>query len=208
MLTSDHMDDKWFKTQQKRVGATAEDIARVMGRSRVNVSHILTGRQRMSLEWAQAFAEVLQVPLAQVLEKAGVTDRDTAQQAAPGFSDGDAAPWTGKTTNPGKFEAIGAAFGARPGVDVWTVKARAMELAGILPGDFILVDTHAAEMVKTGDVVIAQVYSRGTAKTVLRRWSAPVLLAQCSPSEDEPVYVVDGDNVAIRGKVIANWRLL
>ena len=57
------MDDKWFKQQQKRVGATAEDIAQKMGRTRANVSNIYTGRQKMSLEWARAFAEVLQVPI-------------------------------------------------------------------------------------------------------------------------------------------------
>ena len=58
------MDDKWFKRQQKIAGVTAADIADRMGRARSNVSHILNGHQRMSLEWAKAFAEVLNVPLA------------------------------------------------------------------------------------------------------------------------------------------------
>lgn len=203
------MDDKWFKEQQRKVGVTAEDIAQKMGRARSNVSHILTGKQRMSLDWAKAFAEVLQVPLATVLERAGVTDAETAQQVTRGFSEGDAAPWVsaqgqaGQQTN----RDIAAALGAtRLGIDIWRVRGQSMVLAGILAGDFILVDTHQAERVKAGDVVVAQVYHRDGATTVLRRFEPPVLVAASCDPEERKVYVVDGENVAIRGKVISCWR--
>jgi SOS-response transcriptional repressor LexA len=201
------IDDKWFKQQQKRVGVTADEIAAKRGLSRVNVSHILTGRQRMSLDWAKAFAEVLQVPLATVLEKAGITDAATAQTISPGFAESDAAPWKPQAFDDRKPQTIADAFGAKPGVDIWQVKGIAMCGAGLLPGDFILVDTHQAERVKPGDTVIAQVYARnGTAKTVLRRWVPPVLVSVAGNGEPTEVHVVDHDNVAMRGKVIASWR--
>lgn len=203
------MDEKWFKQQQKRVGVTAEDIANKMGRARSNVSHILNGHQRMSLDWAKAFAEVLQVPLATVLEKAGVTDAPTAQTITPGFSDSDAAPFV---YGPGLTEghqtrSIAQLLGEKPGVDVWRVKSRAMALAGLIEGDFMLVDTHAAERVRPGDVVIAQIYSRNGASTVLRRFEPPVLVANSPDPADARIYVVDGQNVVIRGKVVASWRV-
>ena len=209
MLTSDRMDEKWFKAQQRKVGVTAEDIANRMGRARSNVSHILTGKQRMSLDWAKAFAEVLQVPLATVLEKAGVTDGETARQVAPGMSEGDAAPWQGA---PGQQDqqtvrAIAAALGAtRPGVDVWRVKSASMVLGGLMVGDFLLVDGHQADRAKPGDVVIAQVYNRDGATTVLRRFEPPVLVAASCDPEERKVHVVDGENVLIRGRVVASWR--
>ena len=203
------MDEKWFKTQQKKVGVTADEIAQKMGRTRANVSHILTGRQRMSLDWAKAFADVLQQPLDVILEKAGVTDAPTAQQVMPGFSDGDAAAWipgpVHADTSPIKAAAI--AFGERPGVDVWRVQSRAMALTGLLEGDFILVDTHQSERAKPGDVVIAQVYNRTGATTVLRRFEPPVLIAASIDPADGRVHVVDGVNVVSRGKVIASWRV-
>jgi SOS-response transcriptional repressor LexA len=202
------MDDKWFKAQQRRVGVTAEDIAKHRGLSRVNVSHILTGRQAMSLDWAKAFAEVLQVPLATVLEKAGAADPVTARQLVPGFADSDATPFTlGPGLGPGQtVKTISEALGARPGVDVWKVKGRAMALGGILDGDFLLVDTHQAERVRPGDVVIAQLYSRTDAITVLRRFEPPVLVAASADPAEGRVHVVDGVNVVIRGKVVACWR--
>jgi SOS-response transcriptional repressor LexA len=201
------IDVKWFKQQQKRVGVTADEIAAKRGLSRVNVSHILTGRQRMSLDWAKAFAEVLQVPLATVLEKSGITDAATAQTISPGFAESDAAPWKPQGFEDRKPQVIAEAFGARPGVDVWQVKGNAMCGAGLLAGDLILVDTHQAERVKSGDTVIAQVYARnGTAKTVLRRWMPPVLVSVSGSGEATEVHVVDHENVVIRGKIVASWR--
>ncbi len=196
------MDEKWFKNQQKRVGVTAEDIAKKRGLSRVNVSHILTGRQRMSLDWAKAFAETLQVPLATVLEKAGVTDQATAQELTPGFAESDVAPFAPKGMEERGPRSIAEAFGARPGVDVWRVKGDAMARLGYLPGDYILVDSFAADRVAPGDAVIAQVYDRQNATTVLRVWQPPVLVCP----KDHTVHVVDNNNVSIRGRVVASWR--
>lgn len=201
------MDDKWFKQQQKRAGVTAEDIAREMGRDRTAVSHIYTGRRRMSLEWAKVFARVLGVQLDDVLQHAGVIDDDEPARAALAFSESDATPWQGRGGEAEKVAAVVRAFGGeRAGVDVWTVRGNAMALGGLLPGDRMLVDTHQSERCRAGDVVIAQVYNRHTAETVLRRYEPPVLVAASGDPAAGRVLVVDGSNVVIRGKVVASWR--
>lgn len=200
------MDDKWFKQQQKRVGVTAEDIAARLGRSRSNVSHILNGKQRMSLEWAKAFADVLQVPIATVLEKSGAANSETAQRVSPGFAEAEAAPWSGQGAEHDRNRRIAEMMGARSGVDLWSVRGNGMLLGGYRSGDFILVDTHASERARRGDDVIAQIYRHGGARTVFRRFEPPVLLP-LSPDPDElTVMVVDNDTVVIRGKVVASWR--
>jgi transcriptional regulator with XRE-family HTH domain len=205
------MNAKWFKDKQKQVGVTADVIAQRMGRSRSNVSHILNGHQRMSLEWAEAFAEVLQVPVAEVLEQAGAAKPQVVQQLRPGFAESDAVAWE---PGPGLAEGhlvqdLAKRLGGRPGVDTWRVRTHAMAQMGYLEGDYMLVDTHQAERVKAGDTVLAQVYdnTRGTAATVLRRFRPPVLVAAAAPPQDVQVNVVDGVNVVIRGKVIASWRM-
>lgn len=201
------MDDKWFKAQQKRVGVTADAIADVIGRDRSVVSKILSGKQRMTLAWARAFAEVLQVPLSTVLEKAGVADAPTVQAVVPGFAESDAAPWVPGPASaesrdvPTVAQALG---GGRPGVDVWRVKGLAMAQHGLLDGDYMLVDTHQAERVRPGDTVVAQVYNPRGATTVLRTFAPPVLMS--ADPNDTSVHVVDGVNVVIRGKVVASWR--
>lgn len=207
VLTSDAMDLAWFKKRQKQVGVTAEDIARRMGRARSNVSHILNGHQRMSLDWADAFAEVLQVDVATILEKAGVGSTALVAQLRPGFADSDAIPWQGQDRKP---KSIAGALGLdRAGVDIWQAKSSAMALQGILSGDFLLVDTHVSERSGAGDVVIAQIYnnSNGSATTVIRRFEPPVLVAASTDPSDQRVHVVDGVNVVIMGKVAASWRV-
>lgn len=202
------VDDRWFKQQQRRAGVTAEQIAARLGRSRTNVSHILNGKQRMSIDWAKAFSEALGVPLAEVLERAGASDGQTAQKLSPGFSDSDAAPWIAAPTDRGAATTA-ETLGARPGIDVWRVKSDSMIGAGMMPGDFMLVDTHQAERLQAGDVVVAQVYNnlRGTAATVLRRWLPPALVSQPAGPTVPALNVVDGINVLVRGKVIASWRV-
>ncbi len=203
------MDEKWFKQRQKEAGVTAEDIAQKLGRNRSAVSHIYSGQRRMSLEWAQAFSDVLDVSVDEVLKRAGVYEPQVAQQLKPGFAESDATPFIGKASQIEAMTRIAAQMGGgRPGIDIWTVKSDALCLSGYLEGDMILVDTHQSERCKAGDTVIAQVYNRqtGGAETILRRFEPPVLVAANANPNQQRVHVVDGNNVAIRGKVIAQWR--
>lgn len=164
----------------------------------------------MTLDWAKAFAEVLDVSVSEVLERAGVLDSATEGPVERGFSDGDAAQFVGPEPKlrevMGQAEAFG---GGRPGIDVWTVREPSMALHGYQPGDLILVDTHLSERTKAGDVVVAQVYdnTNGSARTVLRRVDPPVLVAAHPDPMQGKAYVIDGVNVVIRGVVMASWRM-
>ncbi len=203
------MDILWFKKMQRQAGVTAEDIAAKMGRDRSIVSKIYSGQQRMSLDWAKAFADVLNVSLDEVLEHAGELDTLRARELKPGFAESDAAPFIGKGGDANAIEARARAFGGgRPGVDVWEVRGGALALGGYMPGDYMLVDTHQSETVRAGDIVIAQRYDgqTGSATTLLRRFEPPVLVAASTDPEDQRVHIVDGANVVIRGKVVASWR--
>lgn len=203
------MDEQWFKQQKRRAGVTNAEIAALRGRDHTVISKIVSGAQPMTLEWAQTFAQALQVPLAEVLEKGGQLAAEQAQSlSAPGFEEGDAAPWQVRGAEDRRPQTIAEAAGQRPGVDVWRVSTTSMTGAGLLPGDFMLVDTFAAERVSPGDIVLAQVYSRnGTARTVVRHWAPPVLVSVGGAVNDLEVHVVDHENVVIRGKVIASWRV-
>lgn len=200
------MDVTWFKQQQRRAGVTSFDLGEAIARDRSVISRIINGQQRMTLDQARAIADKLNVPLAEMIERAGLGDKQTGAQLSPGFSESDAAAWVPAFGEANTVKPIAAALGERPGVDVWRVKTRAMALAGLLEGDFMLVDTHQAERVRAGDVVVAQVYNRNGATTVLRRFEPPVLIAASADPEDGRVFVVDGQNVVIMGKIVASWR--
>lgn len=202
------MNKEWFRRKLRTTGLTSLQLAEAIGRDRAVVSRILNGHQTPSLAQAKAFADVLGVEVSEVLVQAGLTEAPVARALNPGFSDSDAAAWIPApgTAESAPIRSVAQALGERPGVDVWRVKSRAMALAGLLEGDFILVDTHQSERARAGDVVIAQLYSQGTATTILRRFEPPVLVAASADPADGRVHVVDHNNVVIRGKVIASWR--
>jgi SOS-response transcriptional repressor LexA len=202
------MDDKWFKQQQKIAGVTADQIAQAIGRDRSLVSRVYTGRQKMTLDLAQAFADILQVPLATVLEKSGIASADALASADPSFADGDAMPVSPTTQIGRQADALTLALGGKNhNIELYRVQSHAMALAGMLLGDLILVDKNQSERITSGDMVLAKVYQRGGKScTVLRRFEAPVLVSASMLPEDARVYVVDGETVSISGKVVACWR--
>ncbi len=66
------MNTAWIKQRLKSIGATQEQLALAIGRDRAVVSRILQGKQPLRLDWAEAFAQVLQVPTTDLLRLAGL----------------------------------------------------------------------------------------------------------------------------------------
>lgn len=96
-------------------------------------------------------------------------------------------------------------------IDAWTLKTRALELEGYLPGDVVLVDLAAAP--QPGDAVCAQVYDwqRMKAETVMRIYESAgavtLLLARSLDPQLHKPLVVDNERVIVKG-VILPHRLL
>lgn len=67
-----YMNEGWIRERLKFIGATQGDLATAIGRDRAVVSRILGGRQSLSLEWVGAFARVLHLTPAELLQKLGL----------------------------------------------------------------------------------------------------------------------------------------
>lgn len=128
-----------------------------------------------------------------------VPSADPSEPVA-GFSDGDVQQLFGHDI-PDHLVA-----GTNQGV--WRISTRALELAGYLPGDLVLVEMGLPA--RAGDVVCAQVYNleRGSAETKLRIFRPPFLITRTmdAAAEEQPLFV-DNERVAIVGTVIRSLRL-
>lgn len=211
MPTFGDMDKVWLKQRLRASGKTTADLALAISRDRAVVSRILNGHQAMTIDQAKIIATELGCALSDLLQRAGMADATTAQVFSPGFYESDAALYVAAPASGegARVQSIAQILGAdRPGVNIWQVRSRAMALAGYLQGDFLLVDTHAADRARAGDVVIAQIYNNTTASaiTVLRRLEPPVLVAASADPAEGRVHVVDGINTVIMGRVAASWR--
>jgi hypothetical protein len=125
----------------------------------------------------------------------------SGRRSRQGFSE-DAVPFTAQAGDP--INAAVAAFTANhEAFALWTIRTRAVELAGFTPGDIAILDLNGAP--QPGDVVCAQVYNWGrmSAETVVRVFerAAPVELLVAKtldPGLQQPI-VIDGERVIVKG---------
>lgn len=196
------IDTEWFKQRHLAVGISQGAAAERLGRAPTFFTRVYSGQQRLRPDEAMQLAEILKVPVSEIRRRAGLA-------GAEAIPDGDAARWAPEDPEAGKAaaEMTAALAGGRAGVDTWRVSTSAMQLAGYVEGDIILVDTHRVAPAP-GAVVLAQVYDwqLGSAMTLLRRYDPPVIMAASADAREWKPYVVDGTNVLIVGIVVASWR--
>lgn len=63
---------KWFKDQIKRVGLSQRQIAKIWGINQAVISHMFSGKRRITFEEAVKWAEILKVPFEDVAINAGL----------------------------------------------------------------------------------------------------------------------------------------
>jgi hypothetical protein len=121
-----------------------------------------------------------------------------------GLSDAEAEPFQGYDGQPEINQLIRALVQGNA-TSPWVLNSRALEAAGYLPGDILVVDQNAEP--RDGDVVCAQVYDRsGGAETVFRIYERPYLVAATLSRSNLKPLIVDDDMVSIRGVVTSSHR--
>lgn len=95
--------------------------------------------------------------------------------------------------------ALAALAASRKGVEVWRIMGDALQAAGVMVGDVLVVDLNEPPM--AGDIVCAEIHDRGSRRTVFRLYEKPYLVAASfDPALRTPI-VVDDRNVIVRGVV-------
>jgi transcriptional regulator with XRE-family HTH domain len=124
-----------------------------------------------------------------------------------GLEDADAAPLDAAAgLAPHVSAALAELRRGRQAADVWIMQGRALEHAGVLPGDLLVVDLGITA--ESGDLVCAQHYrwARAQADTIFRIYDTPYLLAASSDASLRKPLVVDNERVIIKGVVLAVMR--
>ncbi len=122
-----------------------------------------------------------------------------------GFRESEAAPYNPKGSGE-VADIVRALVADRNSVTPWTLKSRALETSGYMPGDVLIVDLN--EGPTPGDVVCAQLYdwARSSAQTVFRLWEPPYLTPATLDPALREIFPVDNRNTAIKGVVVATVR--
>lgn len=114
----------------------------------------------------------------------------------------DAAPFEAQGADPDVASMVALLLKSRRAAAPFTVKSRALECAGVLPGDTVIVDLGI--VARPGDLVCAQVYEwrADTAETVFRIYEPPYLVAATFDENLRKPLAVDDDKVIIKGVIL------
>ncbi|WP_156899382.1 hypothetical protein [Pleomorphomonas koreensis] len=126
-----------------------------------------------------------------------------------GFTEAEAAPYQppeNANALDSSARAIRELCSGRNGRDPWTMKSAVLDMAGILPGDIMIVDMNKRP--KSGDLVCAQVYDwrSQTAETIMRMYDPPFLVSQSHTMPSAKPLMVDDETVVIKGVIDAVLR--
>ncbi|HHY49525.1 MAG TPA: hypothetical protein GYA10_07245 [Alphaproteobacteria bacterium] len=187
----------WIRATLETNGWTPTRLAREAGISQSTLAKFLgdpLNAAHLSLRSVERIARVS--PLAPYA---------TEPLPGRGFAESDAQPYDAAGADDIVARAVAAAKAGRNHVDPWVLRSRALEAAGYLPGDVLIVDLNARP--EDGDVVCAQVYDRrGNAETVFRVLERPFLVAAMLDRRPTRPLLVDDDQVVVRGVVVASVR--
>jgi hypothetical protein len=114
----------------------------------------------------------------------------------------DAIPFESRDADASVAAAIKAIIAGRKNIDAWTMRSRALECAGFMPGDTVLVDLSI--LPRAGEPACAQVYQwrGGTAETVMRIYEPPYLVAATFDGNLRKPLLVDDERVIVKGMIL------
>lgn len=185
---------QWIERVKSSTGMSASQIARAAGKHHTTLTNLMSN--------PKGAEPVSALTIALIAEATGVPASDLAQ-GTPMLAEsaGEAEPFLlGDDSVSG---AIRLLIGGRRGVDAWQLRTRALELAGYLPGDVVILDLN--DQPWAGDAVCAQVYDaqRGRAETIWRRFEPPYLVAATTdPTIARKPLLIDDNAVIVKGMVL------
>lgn len=195
MRTLREAQQRYLETVRSRTGFSFSEIGRRAKLSPTTVTRFMNGEGEGTLAT---------LTISQIADAVGVPATGAALGTSlEGVSDNEAEPYVASAPNARAplEQAIEALRGGRNAADPWVLRTRALEDAGYLPGDVVIVDLSATAV--AGDAVCAQVYDweKMRAETVFRIFEEPYLVgASRDPAFRKPM-LVDGKSVVIKGVV-------
>ncbi|WP_143029599.1 hypothetical protein [Bradyrhizobium brasilense] len=113
----------------------------------------------------------------------------------------DAVPFIAKSADSELARAIRELTGGRNSIEAWTIQSRALECAGFLPGDVVLIDLSAIS--RAQDAVLAMDFRGGGEGSALTRIHEPPYLvtATLEPGNRKPLEV-DDEWVIVKGVIL------
>lgn len=188
-------------------GITQTDLARILNRDKSVITNLFQGKRQLKADEAALIARHIGVPVARILGIQEPGGRGFAEPPAlvpfqhePSLSK----KRSGVVRKDGKFYLQVSEGGYSPKAYALEVPDDSMNLSGILPGDIVISELDRA--CTPGQIVIVQHYQGRGAKTIIRMYEPPLLIAHSTSSSFKPLSL-DRDNVRLVSPLIRLIRI-
>ena len=174
-------------------GITQTDLARILGRDKSVITNLFQGKRLLKADEAMLIASHLGVPVTAIL---GLRDEPSGLMEPPALIPFQHEPKDSKT-NPHVVKKEGKYFLSvqerEAGAKSYALQVpdNALNLIGIMEGDFVL--SELDRPCKKGQVVVVQHYQGRGAKTLLRKYEPPLLLAHPTDASFRPLNLEQDD---------------
>lgn len=197
-----------LKRLREEKGLSQKELADLIGTSNQQISRLEKGQVRLNTDWMHRLADALSIDPAVFLME--VASESHAPETATGFAESaELFAFTPPPAEKSRYDKIVDALypGNHPGAALFAVKSRALDLAGLPPESFVIVDLNLITPTP-GQIVCLQLYDwkDETAQTILRIYEPPYLLARSTDPAYAHPYRYDQENVTIKGTVIASFK--
>lgn len=191
----------WLNSVLTKTGDTPSALARRAGLATTTLTRFLNDPAAPMLQ-LRSIAKIAHVAGVQPI---GVPAFSQSNTPARGMTEPEGLPII--DTEDQLAEVLRLLVGGRNAADPWRLTTRALEEAGYLPGDIIIVDLNRLPV--AGDVVCAQAYkwAEGKAETVFRLFEPPYLVAASRDLALRRPLLVDNNQVIIKGVVTEMLRV-
>ena len=183
-------------------GISQTDLANMLGRDKSVITNLFQGKRQLKADEAALIAQHTGVPVAQIL---GLEEASGGFREAPALIPFQHEPKHWKKNNnvvrkDGKFFLeVSDRLDYSAKSYVLEVQDNSLNLMGIIEGDLVISELSRA--CKPGQVVVVQHYQGAGAKTLLRKYEPPLLLAH-STSAAFPPLDTERDDVRLVSPVL------
>ncbi len=168
---------------------TQTDLARLLRRDKAVITNLFQGKRQLKAEEAMVIAAHIGVPVTQIL---GISETRGAAESAlliPFQAEPEQVKRSGIVRKDGKFFLEMNEKSVSPRAYALEVSDDSMNMAGIVKGDIVI--SELDRPCKNGQTVIAQHYVGRGAKTIIRKFEAPLLLPYSTLPSFKPLRADD-----------------
>lgn len=189
----------WLQEIIKATGITASQIATASGVSDTTLTRLLNNP-----DYEGTLTQIVIDRIKDTYRVSGPEDYGGRRTALLGFAEGERIDPAAEA--PAMARALKELLTGRNAVEAWRLKTSALEAAGYLPGDVVLVDLNATAQPQ--DAVSAHVYDwkGGGAETVWRIFTPPFLVGASNDRTAYKPLLVDNDRVIVKGVIVEMVR--